>query len=105
MQDPKNYIEDRRVLLDYAQSRLIAAAERKTGDARRQFVALASSLDAMSPLKVLGRGYAIARSEETGAVIRSADDVADGDRITVRLRSDELRCRVEERVKKRGKGL
>ena len=33
MQDPKNYIEDRRVLLDYAQSRLIAAAERKTGDA------------------------------------------------------------------------
>ena len=105
MQDPKNYIEDRRVLLDYAQSRLTAAAEREIESSRRRYVALASSLDAMSPLKVLGRGYAIARSEETGAVIRSVADVSDGERITVRLRSDEIRCRVEERIRKRGKGL
>ena len=105
LQDPKNYIEDKRMLLDYAQSRLTAAAEREIESSRRRYVALASSLDAMSPLKVLGRGYAIARSEETGAVIRSASDVSDGDRITVRLRSDEIRCRVEERIRKRGKGL
>lgn len=105
MKDPKNYIEDRRVLIDYAQSRLIAAAESKTGSARRQYVALASSLDAMSPLKVLGRGYAIARSEETGTVVRSADDVTEGEMITVRMRSDELRCRVEERVKQAERGF
>ena len=105
LQDPKNYIEDKRMLLDYAQSRLTAAAEREIESSRRRYVALASSLDAMSPLTVLGRGYAIARSEETGAVIRSASDVSDGDRITVRLRSDEIRCRVEERIRKRGKGL
>jgi len=105
LKDPKNYIEDRRVLLDYAQGRLTAAAEKKTAAARQKYVALASSLDAMSPLKVLSRGYAIARSEETGAVIRSAADVSEGDLITVRLRLDELRCRVEESRKRRGKGL
>jgi len=96
MQDPKNYIEDRRMLLDYTHRRMLTAAEKKTASSKQRFVALAASLDAMSPLKVLGRGYAIARSAESGAVIRSAEDVRTGDRIRLRLREDELLCRVEE---------
>ena len=49
----------------------------------------ASRLDALSPLNVLGRGYAIATRED-GRAIRSAGDVRAGDRITVRVESARI---------------
>jgi exodeoxyribonuclease VII large subunit len=48
----------------------------------------------MSPLKVLGRGYAIIRRPD-GAVVKSAADVKAGDRIKVRLQRDEIGATVE----------
>ena len=48
----------------------------------------------MSPLKVLGRGYAIAR-RSGGALIRSAADVAEGDQMSIRVADGEIGCRVE----------
>jgi exodeoxyribonuclease VII large subunit len=48
----------------------------------------------MSPLKVLGRGYAIAR-RDNGDIIKKASDVSCGDRVTVRLKKDEIKCVVE----------
>ena len=89
LQNPKNYIDDRRLQLDYLSTRLEAAAARKVTFSRERFVRLAASLDAMSPLKVLGRGYAIARKED-GAVVKAASDVRKGDRIRVRLQKDEI---------------
>lgn len=56
---------------------------------------LAGRLDAMSPLKVLGRGYAIA-SLESGRVVRAAEDVAVGDRITLRVAQGRFDARVVE---------
>ena len=50
----------------------------------------------MSPLKVLGRGYAIPRRED-GRVLTSAGDAAAGDRLLLRLSDGTLRCRVEAR--------
>ena len=91
LQSPEAYIDDRRIQLDRAQARLIAAATRVVSRQKERFGSLAASLDAMSPLKVLGRGYAIARKED-GTIIRSAKDVTSGDRLTVRLREDEIRC-------------
>ena len=61
---------------------------------RRQHVALAAKLDALSPLKVLGRGYAIA--ERDGAALRRASEASAGDRINVRLSGGSLDCLVEE---------
>jgi exodeoxyribonuclease VII large subunit len=57
-------------------------------------VALAAKLDALSPLKVLGRGYSIA--EKQGAVLRRAEDVVPGDHISVKLAGGRLGCLVEE---------
>jgi len=57
---------------------------------------LAASLDALSPLKVLGRGYAIARSED-GMVITSPKQVEVGQALDLRLCEGSLTCRVEER--------
>ncbi len=94
LQSPKNYLDDKRMMLDYLQSRLNAASVKSVSAAREKFIRLAASLDAMSPLKVLGRGYAIA-SKADGTVIKSASDVKSGDKIKVRLQKDEVRAVVE----------
>jgi len=91
MQSPANYIGDRRAQLDALTARLGAGERQSVMKAKERYAALAGKLDAMSPLKVLGRGYAIARKAD-GTVIRRAADVTKGDKLTVRLRNDELIC-------------
>ena len=91
MESPGAYIDERRIHLDRAQVQLISAASKVVSARKERFSALAASLDAMSPLKVLGRGYAIARKED-GTILRSAEDVKSGDRLTIRLQKDEISC-------------
>ena len=95
LQNPRYYIDDKRLMLDHLQDRLVSAIQRKLYLRRERYARIAASLDAMSPLKVLGRGYAIARRPD-GVVIKQASDVAPGDRVTVRLRKDEIKCVVEQ---------
>ncbi len=52
---------------------------------RNRLEALLGRLDALSPLKVLGRGYAIALSSKSGRALRAAREVRPGDRFTLRL--------------------
>ena len=78
------YVQDRRMDLVHAQQRLGDLAEITLNQKRRSFSVLAAALDAMSPLKVLGRGYAIAQ-KETGEIIKGYRDVAKGDRVSVTL--------------------
>ncbi len=92
--DPEVYLGAKRMALDYARANLAGAGEKLTGDKRRAYVALAAKLDALSPLKVLGRGYAIARKD--GEAIRSVDGVSPGDRINVKLTGGSVDCAVEE---------
>ena len=94
LQSPRYYIDDKRVLLDHMQDRICAAMQRNLHGNRERFARLAASLDAMSPLKVLGRGYAIAKRED-GTVIKKASDVVSGDRVVIGLKKDEIRCVVE----------
>ncbi len=62
--------------------------------ARQQLGVTVAALDAMSPLKVLERGYAIAQ-DGRGAVVREAGAMAIGDALRVRLWKGVLDCRVE----------
>ena len=57
---------------------------------------LTAKLDAMSPLKVLTRGYAMAQTE-TGDVIRSIEQVSNGDRICVNVSDGTISAVVEDR--------
>lgn len=84
LQSPLNYIEDRRVLLDYQRDRLAHGLAAALGRERARFASLAAALDAMSPLKVLGRGYAIVRHED-GGVVRSVKEVMPGEQLTLRV--------------------
>ena len=93
--DPMAFIDDRRMQLDSVQQRLGLTAHRQMSTRQQQFAALAASLDALSPLKVLSRGYAMAQAAD-GAVLRTSRQVKEGDRIRVRLGQGALACTVDE---------
>ena len=93
--DPMAYVDTKRTELDYVRGKLIAAAEKTNAANRHKFVALAASLDAMSPLKVLGRGYAIA-SSESGELIKSVGDVNKGDKLSLSVSDGLIKCTVDE---------
>ena len=65
-------------------------------ETRGQTVAgLAGRLQALSPLSVLERGYAVCHRASDGGIVRSADELSVDDRVNVRLRKGEAFCRVE----------
>lgn len=95
LSDPMAYVDTKRSELDHVQDRLVAAAEKLCSANRHKFVALASALDAMSPLKVLSRGYAIA-SDAEGKLVKSVGDVAGGDVLSLSVSDGTIKCTVEE---------
>ena len=94
MRSPQNYLDDRRLAIDRLAEQLQSAASRSVAAQRAEISKLAASLDAMSPLKVLGRGYAVARRAD-GSVVRAKSDVKSGDDLTLRLEKDEVAVTVK----------
>jgi exodeoxyribonuclease VII large subunit len=64
-------------------------------EARAAYAERCAQLDALSPLRVLERGYAIALHESTGRAVRSKSEVEDGDRLRVRVFEGEFGAKVE----------
>lgn len=95
LQTPMAYVDSKRAELDYMKDKFIAAADRSNSAKRREFVRLAASLDAMSPLKVLGRGYAIAANDK-GQLVRSVSNIKPDDKIRLSVSDGVIKCRVEE---------
>ena len=95
LRDPMAFIDDKRLLLDYTQRKLSTLAQAQTAQRAQRFASLAASLDALSPLKVLGRGYAVAR-DENGTILRAAEEASVGERIEVLLGQGSLMCTVDE---------
>ena len=67
-------------------------------EARASYAEACARLNALSPLRVLERGYAIALHEDTGRAIRSADEVKSGDRVRVRVSKGEFGAKVESKT-------
>ena len=98
MRDQMAYVQDQRMELVHLQKRLGDLASALLARKHQRFAALAASLDAMSPLKVLGRGYAMARSAD-GTILKSWKDVAPGDAVQVTLGEGGFTATVVEPIK------
>lgn len=94
LRDGKTYVQDKRMELAYIQQRLADLSSKLLTEQRKEFAILASRLDAMSPLKVLSRGYAVVQ-DQNGLIIKSPETVNQGDLIQVKLAKGELMCTVE----------
>ncbi len=84
LQSPAVYLQQRRDHLAAAAERMGSAQYRFVNGKRQRFVGLTAKLDAMSPLKVLSRGYAMTQTAD-GSLLRSVRQTVVGDMIKVSL--------------------
>ena len=102
LQSPLGYVQERRMLLDH-ESRMLATLMQKTvAEKKQRFARLTAALDAMSPLKVLSRGYSVVKTAG-GGVLQRAGQVSPGDTIEITLRQGSLSAQVTE-VREDGHG-
>lgn len=92
--DPRRLWERDMQRVDELTARLPQALRRVVERASLRLSGAAGRLDAVSPLKVLGRGYAIA--ESGGKVLTKASQAKKGDTLRVRLAEGELAAQVTE---------
>lgn len=92
---PEQYFIDRRTALEHLTRRLASATQNTLMRSRARLAQQAAALDAMSPLKVLSRGYAVT-TDEAGAVLRSVQQTKQGDVIHVRLSDGTVDAQVKK---------
>jgi exodeoxyribonuclease VII large subunit len=78
--------------------RLAAAVVKRRHAADARLRGTAARLESLSPLAVLGRGYAVCWNAERTAIVRDATSVSPGDRVTVTLHRGELDAEVKSRA-------
>jgi exodeoxyribonuclease VII large subunit len=88
-------LREARVRFDSAYTGCTTAIERQLEDAEKRFGLATASLDALSPLAVLHRGYAIAQRED-GTLLRDAKTVSMGESIKVRLAEGKITAKVDQ---------
>lgn len=93
LRSPTGYLDRREKDLGLLKEKLLAAQNRELSKAQQTYVANVAKLDAMSPLKVLSRGYAMAQ-KETGELIRSVKQTTTGESIVVSLADGKLNASI-----------
>ena len=88
-------LSEARARFDSAYTGCNTAVEKQMDEAKKRLALAAASLDALSPLAVLQRGYAIAQSED-GALLRNANQVSIGDAVKVRLARGRVGATVDD---------
>ena len=85
LQSPQGYLEQRRKSVQLLKNRLTAAQSGGLNRYNQRYLTLAAKLDALSPLKVLTRGYAMVQDRDS-EVVRSVTHTSVGDTISITLR-------------------
>lgn len=97
-QHPTELLNKPRRLLDEQEQRLTRSLQSHCLRSTEQLRTIAAQLDALSPLKVLARGYSITTDAETGALIKSTENCKAGQTIKTRLNNGEILAAVVEIV-------
>ena len=97
MESPLAFVQQRRLDLDRLGERLEASERQLLAENKQNYIRLVSALEALSPLKVLSRGFSVV-TLPAGGVVRRAEEVNIGDAVHIRLAEGALDCRVEKRT-------
>ena len=97
MESPMAFIDQRRLDVDRFAERMDAAERHVLSENRQKYIRLVSALEALSPLRVLARGYSVVNLPD-GTVVRRSEQAAPGSLLRVRLSEGALNCRVENRT-------
>lgn len=100
LRSPTGYLEQRNQKLELLTNRLVSAQNVNITRKNQKYIEMVSKLDAMSPLKVLTRGYSMIQTGE-GAVLRSVNQVALGERVKITLSDGSLSATVMEKREER----
>ena len=101
LQNPMTYLNDKELLLDRSAAALEAGMKLTLDRESTRLSACAALLDSLSPLKVLGRGYALAQNENK-LPVSSVKDIKKGDRLTLTMQDGQIQTTVEG-TRKHGK--
>ena len=93
LQSPAGYLDQRAKSLEMLRNRLIAAQNLQISGKKQRFIGITAKLDAMSPLKVLSRGYAVAQTDND-QILRSVKQVMPGDTIFVSVSDGDITASV-----------
>ena len=89
LRSPTGYLEQKGKALELLKNRLVSAQNQQIAQKNQKYIACVSKLDAMSPLKVLTRGYSMALTEG-GEVLRSVRQVDRGEQIRLSVSDGQL---------------
>ena len=92
---PTGYLEQWQQSLEHLKSRLIGAQMQQIQRKKQRYIGNTAKLDAMSPLKVLTRGYSIVSADD-GTIVRSVRQTAPGREVQVMLSDGSLRATVSD---------
>jgi exodeoxyribonuclease VII large subunit len=92
---PLEFVHDRMTLVDEQERALSRAVEATLERNRGELAVVAASLDALSPLRVLRRGYSVTRKADDGRLVRETTDVERGETIETLLESARILSTVE----------
>ena len=93
LKKPSERIQENSQRLDNAARRMEQSFKLKIESKRRILGIAAGKIDAMSPLKVLSRGYTI--PEKDGKVIRSVEEMTPGMEFKLKMSDGEAECAVK----------
>ncbi len=94
LQNPEKIIENCEMYLDTLSSRINDSFKTIVTECSSDFVILCSRLDALSPLKVLARGYSIVKNNEK--IINDINNVSVGDRISLQFANGDAKAQIIE---------
>lgn len=95
LNDPRFIIDNRQLLLDHSFERLCSSYDFAFNKALNSFEKLSTKLDALSPLKIMGRGYLFAKND-VGKIVKSVSDISCGDIINLKLSDGSAKCTVND---------
>lgn len=97
LQNPYERLQERRMMIERLAELMEQRLERKLTEQEQKIRRLAAALDALSPLQVLSRGYAMVTEESGERPLTSVAELSTGQAVRLHMRDGRLLCRIEEK--------